>query len=598
MSYTLTVAGTEKHVVQDTLEISKAMTYQVDTCKCQIVSTAKPNEGDEVIVTDDTEGILFGGIVVNVKFINTDAQVWEIDCNDYTELIDRRLVTETYENQSASYIFSDIIAKYTTGLVDVVTAGAPNVEYIQFNYIRPSECFKRLCDYVGWQWYADDEKNIKYFEPNSLMVPGPLQLLDTTRDQWGAFQFNVDKMGLRNKVYVLGGTALSDPATFEYVADGKQTTFNLAHKPHNLSMMVNAVPVVVGIENIDEDDGTYGYMMNYQEKYVMNASGTAIIPAGTTVTFIYQYDIPVITYDENIPSQQAMAAVQGGDGIYEHMISDDKLTTLEAAYAVAQKDLREHSDPNVRGSFVTLEPGWEPGQIITVNLTDRGINNSYMVQSVRLRYQVDWFYTVEFGGRLLTIADFLQALVSKQQQADMTTTIISKINSQVDNIGWSDISVQTLAEIPYYVGDTDAICGFVELNTGAALPDQPTAKAGTDTLLLKLVETQALSAQVDPAAGEVYFLSRNMTAAIGTGTDSASKAGTESLSIKIDESVSGYWIYRKAGAGAYSIIAVVPLSVTTYQDDDVVSGTTYTYQVKKYENGEWTESTQPSVVYS
>jgi hypothetical protein len=594
MSYTVTVGGVAKHIRQETLSIDKAMTYEVYTCTCQIIDSTKPAEGDEIIVTDSVLGVLYGGIVVRVKLVDKDALAWELECNDYTELIDRKLVIETYSNQSASTIFSDILAKYVTAdLIDAVSTGAPTVEYIQFNYMRPSECFKKLCDYVGWQWYVDDVKNVKFFEPTALMTPGPIALNSTTRGQWGDFQISVDTMGLRNKTYVIGGTMLSDPQTFEYVADGLQIVYNLGHKPHDLTMMVNAEAVTVGIENIDADDGSYEYMMNYQEKYVRNSTVTPPVAAGTTVAFTYKYDIPVITYDEDAASQAALALVQGGDGVYEHMITDDKLTTVEAAYAVAQKDLRDWANPKIAGSFETLEPGWAPGQILTVDLSDRGIQNDYMIQSVQLRYAADWFWRVNFGGRLIGIADFLQALVSSQQQATVSTSIISKIKSSVDTTEWSDTSVETLAELPYYVGDIDAICGFTEVNIGAALPDQPTAKTASDTLLVTLTETSnKVEVPAPTGAEDTYYMGRFMSA-VGVGTvTNVNKSASDNLLVKLDEAVEGYWIYRKVSGGAYSIIAVVPLSVTAYQDDNVVAGTTYVYQVKKYQNGVWTQSNE------
>lgn len=460
MSYTLTVGGTEKYVQQDTLEISKALTYQVDTMKATIMSSTRPSEGDEVIVTDSTLGVLFGGIIVSVKLRDKDADTWEIDCNDYTELVDRKLVTETYENESASAIVKDIIAKYTVGLLDSVTTGAPLVEYIPFNYVRPSECFKQLCDYVGWQWYIDETKHIKFFDAASLLTPTPINLVDGTRSQWGDFKFSIDMQNLRNRVYVLGGSMYSDPATFEFVADGSQTLFNLGHKPHNLSMTVNAVAVTVGIENINEDDGTYDYLMNYQEKYVRCGSGTSAPANGTTIAVTYQYDIPVITFYEDKDSQDALKAVQGGDGVYEHMINDDSIVTLEAAQALAVRDMRDNANPKVKGSFITLEPGWEPGQILTVTLSDRGINNSYMVQSVRIHYAADWFWTVEFGGRLMGIADFLQALISKQQKADQDTAIINKIKSNTETVSAADTTTTTINSDAYLFDGADALWDF------------------------------------------------------------------------------------------------------------------------------------------
>ncbi len=470
MSYTLTVGGISMPVVQDTIQIQKALTFQVDTCKCTIHSPTKPNEGDEVIVTDSELGILFGGIIVNVRLADKDAQLWEIDCNDYTELVDRKLVVEGYENLSASDIVKDIIAKYCTeDLLDDVTPGAPVVENILFNYVRPSQCFKDLCDYVGWQWYIDETKHIKFFDPAAVMVPAPFDLTEETRGLWGDFKLTVDMKNLRNRVYVLGGKMLSDPQVVQWKADGVARQWVLPWGPHDIQyngepgIGVGEVLHSVGVENLHEET-QYDYMMNFQEKYIRCSAHTTTPTEGTTMTLTAKQDIPVITTVEDYASQQAIAAVQGGDGVYEHCITDESLTTVQAAEAAGLSDLRAAANPKVSGSFLTAYAAdWQPGQIIKVNLPDRGIDNVYMIQSVRLHYAATWFWTIEFGGRLLGIADFLQALVSSQQKKrniEPSRTIQKYIYGE-ETLSLADELITTPRSLPFVCGDPDAVCGMV-----------------------------------------------------------------------------------------------------------------------------------------
>jgi hypothetical protein len=93
--------------------------------------------------------------------------------------------------------------------------------------------------------------------------------------------------------------------------------------------------------------------MSYQEKYVRTSAQTATPASGVLMTFVYKYDIDVITTVEDIASQSAISAVQGGDGVYEYVISDDSLVTLDAAEAAGNADLRQHANPTVKGSFET-----------------------------------------------------------------------------------------------------------------------------------------------------------------------------------------------------------------------------------------------------
>ena len=124
--------------------------------------------------------------------------------------------------------------------------------------------------------------------------------------------------------------------------------------------------------------------------------------------------------------EEARNLIRSGqfDGVYEHYIKDDTLTTIESAEAAGNADLREWANPKTRGSFITAVPEWEPGQLVNIELPERGVNAVFLVQKVTISLSEAglWIYTIEYGGRLLGIADFLKALVSAQQKKKMNDT--------------------------------------------------------------------------------------------------------------------------------------------------------------------------------
>jgi len=86
---------------------------------------------------------------------------------------------------------------------------------------------------------------------------------------------------------------------------------------------------------------------------------------------------------------------------------------------------------------------WHPGQIVSIDLPDRGVAGEYLVQKVTLAPTFPnpsiWTYRVEYGGRLLGIADFLKALVSAQQKKQIVdTAILSKFVYGEDKISVTD----------------------------------------------------------------------------------------------------------------------------------------------------------------
>ena len=356
----LKIAGTERisDLEKKSLSIQKVLTYQIDTCSFSLKGT-QPTEGEEVIIEDGDR--FFAGIITKVElsraFPDRSIKVWNIDCDDYTTLIDRRLVIETYQSTPdnpiyADEIFRDIAAKYCPSFtVSGVRSGAPMIEYMVFDYLRPSECFKQLCDYVGWHWQPTYYKDLQFFSAEELAAPAPMTLVPGGQFRFG--KHSVETQGLRNRVYIRGGTMLSDPVTYGYVADGKQRAWILPYKPNELTVSIaGGEPITPGTENID-DETTKPWMMNYEEKMARLSSGQADIAQGATVAFTFKFGIDVITMVEDEESQAAIALVQGGDGVYEHVIIDDTLTTIEAAEAAANADLREHANPRIKGSFET-----------------------------------------------------------------------------------------------------------------------------------------------------------------------------------------------------------------------------------------------------
>lgn len=465
MALSITIATVDRtaDVMMNGLSIQQVLTSAEDSMSFVVHYGDKPSNGQAIVVADGTAKY-FGGIIDCVKADELPGGItrWNCTARDYTHQFNQKLVADIWEAHSASTIVKELIASYCTGFTDTgVDDGAPNVEWIYFDYEKPSECLKKLAEYVGWEWYIGYDKVVQFFDPATRNTATPIQLTDATDIR--NWKHNIDEQGLVNRVYVLGGSMLSDPATFEFKADGVQTVFTLAHKPHSLSTTVNASPVTVGIENIDEDDGTYDYIMNYQEKYVKCGSGTSTPSAGTTVAFTYQYDIPVITRVENATSQAAVALIQGGDGIYEYKIKDDSLTSLEAAKAAGEAYLREHANPRVIGSFSTGESGWTTGQILTVNSISRSISGTFTIQKVKLTpFGTGLLYTIEYGGRIWGLESRLKALVSAQQARNQDTLILTKIEATEDTVSFTDSIVTTFRNPPYVCGDIDAICGFVQ----------------------------------------------------------------------------------------------------------------------------------------
>lgn len=185
-------------------------------------------------------------------------------------------------------------------------------------------------------------------------------------------RLGLDNSALRNRVYVRGGTYLSDTVTVKQVADGQQTVFYLPEKPHEITVEEGATSKTVGIKNIN-DFTEFDYLLNYQEKYVETDTAPT---ASTVMTFTFKYDIPVLVAVEDRDSIDAY-------GQFEYIIFDKTIDTIDQARERAVAELSDYADSIISGSFETEIAGFKAGQFIVINLPDISINDErFVVKSV------------------------------------------------------------------------------------------------------------------------------------------------------------------------------------------------------------------------
>lgn len=377
-SYSITIGGVDytSAIKAKSPKINDASNSSPSTCSLTWANNglSLPSCGDEIVITVNDER-LFGGYITEITPDYKAGTVFEakLSCVDYTRTLDRRLVVEGYESMTDLEIIQDIIDRYasdegftTTNVIEGVT-----ISQLTFNYVQPSQAIGKIAKLTNRAWYVDYNKDIHYFP----LTETPTEL-DITEDTSHYYDLKLKKsnIGIKNRIFVRGGTELSDPVTISFAADGQQTIFNLPEKPHDLTMTVGGVSKTVGIQNVD-DAVDYDYLLNFQEKYI--AIGNDSTPtAGTVMEFTYKYEIPILIAQENTASITT-------HGVYEHAIFDNSIKTSAAARDRAIAELTDFASTFIDGSFKTLSNTYRAGQYITVTLPDIDIDDSYLIQSVQ-----------------------------------------------------------------------------------------------------------------------------------------------------------------------------------------------------------------------
>lgn len=185
-----------------------------------------------------------------------------------------------------------------------------------------------------------------------------------------------DATQIKNRVYVRGGTKLSDFTTYAEQGDGEKTVFVLPDKPHDISVEVNGSPETVGIKHINTSG--YDWYVNFQEKYIEQSSGGATLTTSDTLEVTYKYDVPII-----VALEESTSIAEYGQR--EFAVFDKSISTTQQARDRATAELTDYANNIVEASFDTHTSGFVSGQYININLTEYNVNADYIIQSVQAR---------------------------------------------------------------------------------------------------------------------------------------------------------------------------------------------------------------------
>lgn len=426
---TIFMSGVLIDYKKGSLVIDDIINQEEDTCSFIIEDTAgtlKPEVGEEVFVyyrqtagADPT--LVFGGRV-NIApqtRIGIGTYQYEVQCSDFTQDLRRLPILASYTDTLPGDIIKNIISTYVPYVGTLFVEDGIIIDDISFNYKFASEIIQQIADLIGYTWYVDYERNIHFFARTTNTAPFELNE-SASSGVYRNLTVEVDKSQLKNSQMVRGGSEFSILQTQLRVADGEQTSFGVDDTPFSpITVEVDTgggfVSKTLGIENIDTGKD---FVVNVAEKTIKNQDydGGNPLGAGDVIRIKYKLKIPVFGVADDEPSIQAMKDIEGGDGVYNGaLIIDENLDTRELALRVAQAEIDAFSNPLITGTFETEEVGYKSGQLLTVNISTRAINSTYLITNVSaLSMGLGLFvYTVTFATKLKGLTELITFLYSK-----------------------------------------------------------------------------------------------------------------------------------------------------------------------------------------
>ena len=331
-------------------------------------------ETDEIELLVNSE-IVFGGQVTDIvrNKRSTGLVVAQVLCSDWTFLFDSNLVAKSYTNMTDKEIINDIVADYASGFGFTTNFVEEHVTFnrIIFNYQEPSQCIRKICEMTSNEFYIDAQKNLHYFNLGTEVTPFNI---DENSNQHSNLRIEKDIKALKNRVYVRGGTFLSEFTIYEEKGDGEKRTFILPERPHESTLWINDTELSIGIKNIDTSG--FDSYLSYSEKYIELEDSIPTPTSADTFKLQYKYNIPILVAIEESNSIQEY-------GQKEFAIFDRSIRSTEEARERAVAELIDYGNRIVSGVFTTRVDGFHSGQTINIDLPEYDVNEDYFVRSVK-----------------------------------------------------------------------------------------------------------------------------------------------------------------------------------------------------------------------
>lgn len=374
----------------------------------------------------------------------------EVECVDYTRLFDRRLITSYFENQSATLIVNAIVETYTSGFThNAVESGLPTIDFLPATMDRPSQALRRIADLIGGGFRIDANRDVHFWGSSgesSTRRPTPPQTLTNSLTTLKTFEHGYDASQIRTRIQTetkgaqttadvavgqraipvedanafddSGGTAIiAEYGTFSYGGINTETKGTTASS----SAVIGATSLAVTDLGQINGVGLYpGWLLVGGRQYIYYtggsagnvtgipssgagsitsaiASGEAVInvhfiaslsSAGVSRAIASGTYVGTLNVTNDTTEQTNLAAIEGGDGIHEHFISDRRFDEQYAA-AIASGDLDAFSAATglPRATWETFDMNARPGtqQVINLTVTD-ALSVTLTITSVRV-----WF---------------------------------------------------------------------------------------------------------------------------------------------------------------------------------------------------------------
>lgn len=406
--YTCDIDGSDVDVLIESLDVSW-VANGLDTLSLAVESedaSVRPQPREEIVLYRDATAI-FGGIITEAPEegfgdFTGDHIVTRVTAVGFGIYASYRYATVTLAAGTLKSMLTTLVTNYLTGFgvsLHGSQVNGPTLPELVFTRTRVDEVLSELCTRAGHTWSISPTKVLRTVEVGT--VAAPFDLLNSG----AVYQTGDVKItqtlddGYANRVTVLvtgAGPATSSESfvAADGVVGGGFTTFT-AKYPSTQSVDdiwpnvlyfdgVSQGPIAFGVNNLVQNGGLFGWAWDPTTQPATlvydSTSPGVVFPTSEVIDITYSIGYPyAVTVDDTVD--------QASYGIRELIIEAPQAMSDEAATQLGQTILDNNAPTITRAEYSTLSEGLMPGQVQTINLPTRHINESFLITEVRARVE-------------------------------------------------------------------------------------------------------------------------------------------------------------------------------------------------------------------
>lgn len=384
---TYTINGTTVTVQRSSLNYNDRLNERT-TCSFTVVNPSFAIDTGMEVSIDDENGNVFKGTVDDLLESDDNAFSYvQLQCVDFSQLIDKRIVFDTAVNQLAGDIVRKLITDFFAieGITQGIIQDGPIIAQAVLNYDNGNIAMNYLAEATGFNWSIDRLKKLNFFDRSTYAAP--FSLTDTSLNYKG-MRVQRTRGQYRNKQYIRAGLDTTEEIPKEKPTpkpDGVSRTFivrlPVAAKPRVFINNVELSANLIGVNGLDSGKKFY---FTFNSNTITQDSNEPVLNT-ETLEISYKGLYPIIVAAENPGQIAERKGIEGGSGIHESVVQDANLNTRQAAFDFANGKLDKFGIiPNIV-TFQTHVKGLAAGQLLPIQNTKFRLSGTYLVESVTAR---------------------------------------------------------------------------------------------------------------------------------------------------------------------------------------------------------------------